>query len=554
MPDRFVETHIRQLPLFAQLPPEQLRWAMDAFRVMRFEPGETIFAQGEPSQGLYMLVNGLAELVRTDGTGRRNLLATVGPMQYLNEAALFREGTETASLIVTERATVLTVPRQRLATVVAHHPEMRQYLPVSVNVQQEQRREQVFQGQRPNETVLLLTRRHWWALARQIWLPGVVAGSILILASFIPSALLQLACGGMALVIPGVIILYLYLEWRNDQVIVTNQRLIHIERTIHSMETTINQVNLESIHEVNADIVTSDPFSRIFQYGTIEIKTAGEAGNIRLTVIPDPDGIQDTILQNRVRQQAPQEREQRNVIRAEVDKALGREGGAVVESRPAELRPVSVYRKHQMYWLRGVIVPGMLALFALVFTVLTLFAGGFGVLGPMLGFLLFLISGIGVYWADWDWRNDLYIVGDEIIQLIHRRPLFLQNEDDQVLLSSVDNVLSEKKGLLQSLLNYGDVKISLIGGDKDDAKVFRAVPNPQKVQAEITLRQARIRNRDKEEEERRRRDEIAEYISVYHETVSSQGGSTPQTPAAQVSGKRPPQDGTRPPGVPRRRP
>ena len=52
MPDRFVETHIQQLPLFARLPLDQLRWAMDAFHMMRFEPGT---ARGSQTpMGLYV--------------------------------------------------------------------------------------------------------------------------------------------------------------------------------------------------------------------------------------------------------------------------------------------------------------------------------------------------------------------------------------------------------------------------------------------------------------------------------------------------------------------
>lgn len=568
MPDRFVETHIQQLPLFARLPPNQLRWAMDAFRMMRFEPGEMVFAQGEPTQGLYMFVSGRASLIRTDQTGHRQQIGVIGPNQYLNENALFRPGMETASLQVIERANVLFVGRKQLMTVIAHHPEMQEFIPIPVAVQQAQKQEMAFRGQRPNETVLLDTRRHWWAFVRKAWLPGIVAGAMLVLAGFMTSAFLQVCVGGLAIVLPGLLMLYFYLEWRNDHIIITNQRLIHIEQTIHTLKTSISEVNMDSIHQVNADIVTSDLFSRVFGYGTVSLRTAGEAGNIYLTVIPNPEGIQDLVLQTRVQGEQVQQREQHQEIRAEIDRVLSGEG-AVAPASEHTTPPETIYRKHPMVWIRNLFLPGLLMVFSFVFFVLTLSVSALdslGFFGPMIAVGLFMLGVIGFYWAYWDWRNDLYLVGEDIIRLIHRRPLFLQNEDDQLLLESVDNVVSERKGFFQSLLNYGNVRISLIGGDVGDAKTFYGVPRPQEVQAEITRRQARMRNRGKEEAERQRKGEIAEYLKVYHETVGGGQQPEPQQPPQQPYTQqtpppqpprgpqtRPPQDRMRPPRIPRQR-
>ena len=117
--------------------------------------------------------------------------------------------------------------------------------------------------------------------------------------------------------------------------------------------------------------------------------------------------------------------------------------------------------------------------------------------------------------------------------------------------------MSDRSGLLQSMLNYGNVKISLIGSDLQDAKVFHAVPNPQAIQAEITRRQMRVKNREKEEAENRRREEMAEYISVYHESVSggahAEGYVPPSAQSAPPPPNRPVQDRRRPPSVPRQR-
>ena len=81
------------------------------------------------------------------------------------------------------------------------------------------------------------------------------------------------------------------------------------------------------------------------------------------------------------------------------------------------------------------------------------------------------------YWLDWDWRNDVYIISDDTITLVHKRPFFLQNLRDQILVERIDNVESVSTGLFAALLKYGDVSMSLVGAD--EPKRFVKVPNPQ---------------------------------------------------------------------------
>ncbi len=576
MPDRFLETHIRQLPLFANVPAEHLHWITEGFRVMRVEPGELVFKQGEPTAGLYMIVMGQAQLIQSSGNGPARVIGELGANQYVNEAALFRESVETASLRVLESTTILHLPRSALMNIIAHHPDIKHHVPIPIPAIAQQARERAFRGQRENETVLLDTRRHWWAFVSKLWLPFLLALAGAIFGVFLPVAGLTIAFSGFMVVVAAIIAIYFYLEWRNDHVIISDQRVIRIERIIHRFSTSIHEVPLTSIHEINADVVTADPFSRLFNYGTVELKTAGEAGNIELTLISRPNVIQDMIFEQRRNANQRAERDHRNTIRATVDRVLGHEpefpGQQDARSsvrRRRSFSPIatnfvndkgdSIYRKHLSVYFQSIAVPGFFVLVSALVLLLAFSIPGlrdFGVLGPVFAFFLFLAALIWLYWVDWDWRNDIYVVSDDTIQLIHKRPLWLQNEHDQVLLSSVDNVVSEKGGFFANLFDYGDVRISLIGGDKDDAKVFRQVQGPQAIQAEITRRQARFARRQDENRERRRREEIADYLSVYHETIN-QGTSAHQV--AQVYDPdnppppRPVYDRMRPPKVPRMR-
>lgn len=536
------DANLRQLPLFANMPNQHLEWTKEAMRTLRFDAGETVFRQGDEAQGLYMFLNGRGRLMRSTQDGNQQILAEIGANQYLNEAALFKTGLETATLQVIETAHVLFISRQKLREVVGYHPEMKRYLPIADDATRIQRREKLFLGQRDNEEVLLATRRHWWAFGRNAIIPFLLAVAMVVVAVMMPDPALMMVVMGLALILPGALTVYLYLEWRNDEVIVTNQRIIRIERTILTVQEHRSEIPLSSVQQINVENFTGDLFSRIFDYGTVNIRTSGQSGTLTLDRIPDPEGLQDLIFENRSKLKTQHDQESQHVIRAEVDRVLhGRPAVARTDPNdssdpyiaipPRGFLPThftdedgdTVYRKHVLYWMRKTFTPTLIMIMAVISL---FFVGQLGIVGYVISALVFIFGAFWFWWADWDWRHDYYAIGDEMLQIVHRRPFFMQDEDDQILLERVDNVISRREGIFQTLFNYGMVKISLIGTDKGEEKRLHFVPNPTAVQEEITRRQQRWRRRQETVNERRRREEIAEYLTVYHNTVQGQGGGS----------------------------
>jgi hypothetical protein len=591
MPDRFIESHIRQLPLFSRIPDEYLPWIAEAFDVMRFDAGDFVFKQGQTAQGMYMFVSGRGQLIQADNQGQQQRIGMVEPNTYLNEAALLQYIQESASLQVVEPAVVLFVERKRLREVLLHYRVLQDYVGIRVEPEA-QAQVEVFRGQRPDEEVYIDTRRHWWALVRWVWLPLMVGvGLGLAALSLAPAGGVALGMMALALVVPGLMMAYIYFEWHNDHVIITNQRVIHVERVIHTMQISISETPLTSIIQVNAHYVTADPFSRLFDYGTVELRNAGDAGNMKLTIMPNPEGIQNLIFEKRSEMSERRERRQRDVMRADLERVLHGDVDMDVGEQQfptGETNPVSsnhtmsrgantpwqtsfmnhngemVYRKHFTVLLRDFTVALLWFMLTGAYFIAYLSVpalSGLGAVGLVIGVMMLVVGVIGAYWADWDWRNDYYIVGHDSIRLIHRRPLWLQNEEDRALLASVDNVQSERSGPLQALLDFGNVRISLLGGDAGDEKIFKYVPSPHRVQQEITRRQSMLMRRAEEEKERRRREEIAEYISVYHDAISSRNADLDPTVSSLFEPKdRPPApqrhappDNVRPPSIPRAR-
>src|SRR5690606_12774060 len=145
--------------------------------------------------------------------------------------------------------------------------------------------------------------------------------------------------------------------------------------------------------------------------------------------------------------------------------------------------------------------------------------------------------------------------------------LWLQDEVDQIRLDKVDSVVSSVKGVMNNLLDRGDVLISLLGDDIP--KKMSSVPNPKSVQAEISRRLTNRRMEERKTYVEGQREAIAEYLAAYHEKVSgaqpraqSLDGNTiardasvlPQQTLPQAPPPQPLRDGARPTRIPRTRP
>ncbi|MEM6281454.1 MAG: PH domain-containing protein, partial [Chloroflexota bacterium] len=507
--------------------------------------------------------------------------------------------------------------QKRMNTVLAYYPEVRQRLnpiarpqqPVTqpentsapaappvkqapaapANIRKSQAtRKTGYEFQRENEEIILVRRRHPWAFIRRGWMCILVIlfsaglGVVMTLADF-PAAIAGIAVAG-GFVLAGLLMTYFYFEWRNDSFVVTDTRVIRIERVIPTFNYTVNEIPLNRIQEINTELPEGDLFARIFDYGDVELRNAADAGDMVLDMIPRPDEVQEAIFTNQTRRRELADRNKRNALRAEIEQQIGISSGATgkmmaasaggqkairLEHRgwaPARMQFLdndgnTVIRKHATVWLQAIILPAVLIVFGVILLVVGLFTSGPGFIGPiaLLGGLASLtVGGLWFWWSDWDWRNDMYIIADEMVTLIHRRPLWLQNENEQVILSRVDSVVSETSGFWDTVFQRGDVKLSLIGEGMENAKRFIKVYKPHEIQAEISRRQARAKEKAEQANDDRQREAIKEYLSVYHETVQDLNG-----PAAEAASEgtympdtsfRPheSQDRRRPPNIPRR--
>ncbi len=134
------------------------------------------------------------------------------------------------------------------------------------------------------EKILLVTHQHWFVFMSRIL---VELAFIILLTIGITVAMLsfQAVWAGflyLLLLIPAFFIFMKILFWRNQQFIVTNHRVIHINGVINK---NVIDSSLEKVNDVK---LTQSYLGRIFNYGDIEILTASELGVNLLKRINEP--------------------------------------------------------------------------------------------------------------------------------------------------------------------------------------------------------------------------------------------------------------------------
>src|SRR5690606_38980764 len=125
MAERFVQSHIRELPLFAQLSPPQIGVVASIVQLLRLEPGTLALQEGQPTQGMMLFVSGRAVLTRYAPAGTQESDGVVADGQYIGEDALYTTGVEPFSVHVVESSIALLIPRAPFVQLITQYPEIR---------------------------------------------------------------------------------------------------------------------------------------------------------------------------------------------------------------------------------------------------------------------------------------------------------------------------------------------------------------------------------------------------------------------------------------------
>jgi CRP/FNR family transcriptional regulator len=113
-------------PLFGGLDAVALEDLASLSRVLRLRRKETIFTEGEPYRGMFVILSGLAVVYKLSAEGRMLILHVCRPGDPLAEVTLFEESDAgyAAHAKTTRDSEILFLPRDEFVGFVKTHPQV----------------------------------------------------------------------------------------------------------------------------------------------------------------------------------------------------------------------------------------------------------------------------------------------------------------------------------------------------------------------------------------------------------------------------------------------
>jgi hypothetical protein len=151
-------------------------------------------------------------------------------------------------------------------------------------------------GSRVVEGDVITYRKHFFSLLERIWRVALLSLALLAGTALVPwlpiaVVLLVLWLGSLGWLV------WRFEDWRNDTFQLTNRYVIDIDRRPFGFGESRKQAQLDNIQ--NVDARRRGLFATIFNFGNVEIETAGATANIVFERIVNPSLVQSDIFQRR---------------------------------------------------------------------------------------------------------------------------------------------------------------------------------------------------------------------------------------------------------------
>jgi CRP-like cAMP-binding protein len=121
------------VPVFAELPAEELRRVAELSQPRRFAAGEVVFREGDASNTCYVVRSGHARAIREHTDGRQIALATFGPGDIFGELAMFDDEVRSATVEAIEPLEALAILGPDMRRLMLRRPELAVALAVALS-------------------------------------------------------------------------------------------------------------------------------------------------------------------------------------------------------------------------------------------------------------------------------------------------------------------------------------------------------------------------------------------------------------------------------------
>lgn len=517
---------------------DDLRAAASAFEIVTLEAGRCLIEPKAEANNFYLVWSGQLSLTYTDKHGQPRLVNALQDGDFFGFEALFENSKYLTRVTAVSDVELLVCGAGTLGAFLADFPEIRASLKQLYD-------SYLLMLQSPmdwldeDEGVYYIARRHPVFLLQRLFPPvlfGVVSIPVLVYLYLFNQdwmvILLALiaVCGLWTLIW----LAWQYMDWANDFSIITNKRVVFQERVLLLYDSR-QEAPLDTLM---SSAVKSSQMGRWLGYGNVAMRTY--TGTVTFSQLANPDDVVSMLDDHAQRAKLSRIHTNLEVLEGMIEERInggGRDTAGVQVPARTDVRTgtipnfltnlfqmrteengVITYRTHWFILLKSIWAPSFILLLLFVILILTL-AGLFELLSP--GATLALVAVMGVIVSSWwiyryiDWRNDRYIISDDQIVDLFKRPLG-QEEKRAAPLRNIQTIEFERVGLPGLILNFGTVKIRV----GDTLFTFNNVYNPSEVQHELFRRLAQRNYRDEQARANQSRQLVADGLGIYQDLMS----------------------------------
>ena len=114
---------LRNIPLFAKIEPSKLKLLAFTSQRLTFNPGDSLFKQGDAGDALYVIMEGNADVL-VDTPGGQITVATMGKNDFVGDIAVLCDVPRTATVTATSKLTTLRVTKDLFFQLVCQFPQI----------------------------------------------------------------------------------------------------------------------------------------------------------------------------------------------------------------------------------------------------------------------------------------------------------------------------------------------------------------------------------------------------------------------------------------------
>jgi len=531
---------LKSVRLFQDLDDTQRYTLAQEFNSIALKDGEELYQEGKPGGDFYIITSGKIHLARWENETE----LSIGDMkagEFLGHESFLDDSNHIATARAIGNCTLLTADRNLFGWILDQHPEIEEELKFLARSYKISRRSG-FGWLGKDEVVHAVAQKHFYVLFVNL-LPIIILAAVsfaFVLSSLVTNNKLVSVSGLIFMGVMLLVALWIWLDWGNDYYVVTDQRVVWMEKIVMLYESR-HTAPLDAILSINVDTSFAQ---RLFGSGDVVINTF--TGKTTLKNVDQPKRLEKIIQDYWQRSQQQGEQDEYHTRVSLMREELAIEAPIAVEDeiQPVDIKKTNkftqnlinllktqyrengaiIYRKHIFILLRRTWVH----LSVLTLTSVGFFMGSYqyfstnnfsGGLLALISFTVGVLFVLVLLYHIVDWGNDIYKVTDRHIFDIDRSP-FGHESSKSAPLERILNT-SVEQSFLKRLLRFGTVVIN-VGETKF---TFDDVYNPSKVQQEIFSRYYARKEQIKQQDASNERQRMLGWISVYHEQTGNQNNS-----------------------------